>query len=161
MGRLCCLFCGSHAKPSKPVLTPLLFPPLLHSQRPRYSLWDFSRIDIAPGAPKTRTLQVPMGDVPLHIRGGTIVPMQQPGAVTRDVRLSPVTLVMALPPRPTRGGMDVDLGPLSPHALDEACGSAHLHNVGRLVSCGYLFMDSGEDVAITPDNSLQVRLGVV
>jgi hypothetical protein len=105
------------------------------------------------------TLPAPLGHVPLHIRGGTVAPMQPTASVARDVRLAPVTLVVALPARPTQGGMDVDLGPLSPHALDEACGSAHGRHVGDLVACGYLFMDSGTEVDITPDNSLQVRCG--
>jgi hypothetical protein len=95
-----------------------------------------------------------MGDVALHLRGGTIVPMQQqhPAMVTRDVRLSPVTLVVALPS--AREGIDTSL---LPYAMEETCEAAHQSHSDKLVSCGYMFMDSGDDVTVTADNAVQVN----
>jgi hypothetical protein len=94
-----------------------------------------------------------MGDVALHLRGGTVVPMQHtPAGVTGDVRLSPVTLVVALPSGPAAGNTS-----LPPYALEETCEAAHQSHSEKLVSCGYLFMDSGEDIAMTADNSAQVN----
>lgn len=42
-------------------------------------------------------LDVPVGDIPVFFRGGAIVPMQRYANVTRDVRYSPVTLLVTLP----------------------------------------------------------------
>jgi hypothetical protein len=93
-----------------------------------------------------------MGDVALHLRGGTIVPMQQqPAMVTRDVRLSPVTLVVALPS--AASARDTSL---HPYALEETCGAARQTHSDKLVSCGYMFMDSGDDITVTAQNSVQV-----
>ncbi|KAF6262255.1 glycosyl hydrolases family 31-domain-containing protein [Scenedesmus sp. NREL 46B-D3] len=46
--------------------------------------------------PTMQSLHVPVGDVPLHVRGGSIVPMQRAASLTDEVRKSPVTLVVAL-----------------------------------------------------------------
>lgn len=103
---------------------------------------------------KVRKLRVPLGDVPLHLRGGTIVPMQKrPALVARDVRLLPVTLVVALP---SAASIEA-VGPVPAYALEESCNAARAQNLGRRVACGNLFMDSGEDLAVSTDNSVQVR----
>jgi hypothetical protein len=47
--------------------------------------------------PATVELAAPLGHVPVHLRGGTITPMQQAAMTTRDVRASNITLVLALP----------------------------------------------------------------
>lgn len=39
-----------------------------------------------------------MGEVGVHITAGTILPMQQPALLTEDVKVSNLTLVVALPP---------------------------------------------------------------
>lgn len=95
-----------------------------------------------------------MGDVALHLRGGTIVPMQQQSAlVARDVRLAPITLVVALPaPASTQ-----DKTSTPAYGLEEHCAGMRAFHPGKQVSCGYVFMDSGEDVSISPDTSVQVR----
>jgi hypothetical protein len=94
-----------------------------------------------------------LGDVPLHLRGGTIVPMQKrPALVARDVRLSPLTLVVALP---TSAATEA-VGPVPAYALEETCNAARALNPGRRVACGNLFMDSGDDIAVSTDNSVQV-----
>ena len=61
-----------------------------------YNLFDNTTVD-AHDAGKPVMLDLPMGHVGVHMRGGTILPMQQPALVTADVRASPLTLVVALP----------------------------------------------------------------
>jgi alpha-glucosidase (family GH31 glycosyl hydrolase) len=38
-----------------------------------YSLFDYSRLE---GTGANQTLEVPQGQIPVHVRGGSIVPMQ-------------------------------------------------------------------------------------
>lgn len=85
----------------------------------------------------------------------------QPALVARDVRLSPITLVVALPSGSTAGDIETSMsgGPVPAHALDEACNAARGMNADKLVSCGYVFMDSGDEIAVGTDNSMQVSLG--
>lgn len=48
-------------------------------------------------AGKEVTLDAPLGDTPLHVLAGSIIPMQQPGHLTTaDSRASPLTLLVAL-----------------------------------------------------------------
>lgn len=119
-----------------------------------YSAWDYSRLDMPQGAPVK--LRVPVGDIAVHYRGGSIIPMQQYAPVTKDVRLSPITLVIALPAQPSTGSLS-STGPLPPYALEQTCAAAHARSPGQLVSCGHLFMDGGEDISVSTDNSVQVR----
>lgn len=83
------------------------------------------------------------------------MPMQEPALITRDVRLSPITLVVAMPSQPCTGPLGFS-GPLPPYVHEESCANVYSRNRGTLVSCGYIFMDSGEDVDISVDNSMQV-----
>jgi hypothetical protein len=85
----------------------------------------------------------------------------KPALVARDVRLSPITLVVALPSGSTAGDIESSMsgGPAPAHALDEACNAARGMNADKLVSCGYVFMDSGDEIAVGTDNSMQVSLG--
>jgi hypothetical protein len=76
---------------------------------------------------------------------------QQPALVTRDVRLSPVTLVVALPSAADNASA------VRAYALEESCNAARAQYHGKRVACGYLFMDSGDEIAVTADNSIQVR----
>lgn len=120
----------------------------------RYSAWDFSKIEVD-GTNTRQKLDVPLGDVPVHIRGGTIVPMQSPALVTRDVRLAPVSLVVALSHQPCSNPLGFT-GPLPPYVHEETCANVYSRNRGQLVSCGYVFMDGGEDLDISTENSVQV-----
>jgi hypothetical protein len=101
---------------------------------------------------------VPYGDIAVHLRGGTIVPMQEPALVTRDVRLSPITLVVALPAPRQASSASSAVGALPPYSQDEACAGAYSRSPDQLVSCGYIFMDSGEELQVTRDNSIQVSM---
>ena len=66
-----------------------------------YSLWDGTSVDAGDGG-TTRTLPALLGDVPVHARGGSIVPVQRPALVTRDVRTSPLRFLVHLPSRVSR-----------------------------------------------------------
>lgn len=118
-----------------------------------YSAWDYTRMDMPQGGPVK--LHVPVGDIAVHYRGGSIIPMQQYAPVTKDLRLSPITLVITLPSQPSTGSVSGP-GPVPPYALEPACASVHASNPGKLVSCGFLFMDGGEDITVSTDNSVQV-----
>lgn len=61
-----------------------------------HSIWDNTSVD-AGNTGCIKTLHAPLGDVPVHVRGGSVVPMQQAALVTEDVRSSPLTLLIALP----------------------------------------------------------------
>lgn len=118
-----------------------------------YSAWDYSRLVMPKGAPVK--LRVPVGDIAVHYRGGSIIPMQQYAPVTKDVRLSPITLVIALPAQPSTGSLTGG-GSVPPYALEQTCAAAHARSPGQLVSCGFLFMDGGDDINVSTDNSVQV-----
>ncbi|KAI0018569.1 family 31 glycosyl hydrolase [Xylariomycetidae sp. FL0641] len=42
------------------------------------------------------TIDAPLGHIPLYLRGGKVVPMQEPGMTTKAVRASPWSLLVAL-----------------------------------------------------------------
>lgn len=62
-----------------------------------YSLWDDSIVDVASGG-SWRKLAAPLGEVPLHVRGGAVIPMQDAEMTTAAVHSSPLTLLVALAP---------------------------------------------------------------
>lgn len=118
-----------------------------------YSVWDYSQLSVPKG--QEVELDLPLGEIGAHLRGGAVVPMQQYHQVTRDLRLSAITLVVALPSDVATGTKDVS-GPLPPYYQEETCAAAHGKNAGQLVSCGLLYMDKGDNVVVSPDNSVQV-----
>lgn len=75
--------------------------------------------------------------------------------VTREVRLAPVSLLVTLPAEPA--GKRGSAGPIPPYAQEEVCAAAHARNAGQLVSCGLLYMDQGDNIEVTPENTVQVR----
>jgi hypothetical protein len=120
----------------------------------RYSAWDYSKTEVP--KPKSRKLDIPLGDVAVHYRGGAVIPMQRYANVTRDVRFSPVTLVVTLPldvSGPAKEGKT--LQGVAPYANEEACAAVHAANAGRLVSCGLLYADS-DSVEVNSNNTVQV-----
>eukprot|EP00878_Enallax_costatus_P002700 GHUV01002888.1.p1 GENE.GHUV01002888.1~~GHUV01002888.1.p1 ORF type:complete len:873 (+),score=203.93 GHUV01002888.1:194-2812(+) len=120
-----------------------------------YSAWDYSQLSVAKG--QDVELNLPLGEIGVHFRGGAVIPMQQYAQVTRDIRLSAVTLVVTLPAEVATGTKGAS-GPLPPYYQEETCAAAHGKNAGQLVSCGVLYMDKGDNVLVTPDNTLQVSL---
>jgi hypothetical protein len=99
-------------------------------------------------------MEVPLGDIAVHYRGGAVIPMQPYAKVTRDIRLAPVTLLVTLPAEPARKSEAA--GPLPPYAHEEVCTAARAENEGQLVSCGLLYMDKGDDLQVSADNTVQV-----
>ncbi|KAF8062770.1 Alpha-glucosidase [Scenedesmus sp. PABB004] len=126
-----------------------------------YSAWDYSRLSVPAG--RVVQLAAPLGEVPVHFRGGAVLATQPARAlVTRDVRFTPVTLVVTLPAAPSgpRGaaagrGAAPRRRALAPYELEPECAAAHAANPGHLVSCGLLYQDD-DALAVTPDNSLLV-----
>lgn len=115
----------------------------------RYNAWNYNRLDSS-GQFIRHT--VPMGDIAVHYRGGSIIPMQPYANLTKIVRYTPITLVVTLPAHPS----GTPGAPLPPYHTEEACAAVHAAHPGQLVSCGVLFMDTPDDTDITPGNSVEV-----
>jgi hypothetical protein len=120
----------------------------------RYDAWKYTRLD---SSGQFIRHNVPMGDIAVHFRGGSIIPMQPYANLTKIVRYTPVTLVVTLPAHPS----GTPGAPLPPYATEEACAAVHAAHPGQLVSCGVLFMDTPDDTDVTPGNSVEVRDGLV
>uniref|UniRef100_A0A383WFG9 Maltase n=1 Tax=Tetradesmus obliquus TaxID=3088 RepID=A0A383WFG9_TETOB len=119
-----------------------------------YSAWDYIKTEV-PKA-KARKLDIPLGDVAVHYRGGAIIPTQRYANITRDVRYSPVTLIVTLPLEVSAPAKDnKTLQGVAPYANEEACAAVHAANAGRLVSCGLLYADS-DTVEVNNNNTVQV-----
>lgn len=58
-----------------------------------YDIFSYDRVV----GGKTQTLQAPLGQVPVHMRAGAIIPLQEPALTSAQVRTSPFTLLVALP----------------------------------------------------------------
>jgi alpha-glucosidase len=59
-----------------------------------YDWYTQTAFDAEPGV--NETIYAPLGHIPVFVRGGSVLPMQQPAQVTRDVRNSPWSLLVAL-----------------------------------------------------------------
>ncbi|WIA20052.1 hypothetical protein OEZ85_005917 [Tetradesmus obliquus] len=120
-----------------------------------YNAWDLTRMDVTTGGHVA--LDVPLGEVAVHLRGGAVIPMQPYANVTRDVRYAPVTLIVTLPAQQSSGSQAAATaqGPLPPHVLDEPCAAALARHAGQLVSCGLLYSD-GDTLQVSEDNTVQV-----
>lgn len=118
----------------------------------RYNAWNYTRLD---SSGQFIRHHIPLGDVAVHYRGGSIIPVQPYANLTRIVRYTPVTLVVTIPAHPsgTAGA------PLPPYANEEACAAVHAAHAGQFVSCGVMFMDTVDDTDITAGNSVEVRAG--
>lgn len=117
----------------------------------RYNAWNYTRLD---SSGQFIRHNIPMGDVAVHYRGGSIIPTQPYANLTRVVRYTPVTLLVTIPAHPS----GTPGAPLAPYATEEACAAVHAAHAGQLVSCGVLFMDTPDDVDITPGNSVEVSM---
>jgi hypothetical protein len=120
----------------------------------RYSAWDYTKTEVP--KPAARELDIPLGNVAVHYRGGAIIPMQRYANVTRDVRYTPITLIVTLPLEVSgakRAGKTISA--VAPYANEAECAAVHASNAGRLVSCGLLYADR-DTVEVNSNNTVQV-----
>jgi len=87
-----------------------------------YSLWDYSQQN----GPATATLQAPLGDIPVHVRGGAVVAMQQQENTTHGVRRSPLTLVVALPAAAVGAAVAKASDKVTDEAVSEVAGAENV-----------------------------------
>ncbi|KAJ3562776.1 hypothetical protein NPX13_g8438 [Xylaria arbuscula] len=75
-----------------------------------YDWYEKTRIeDVEDG--QNVTISAPLGHIPVFVRGGSVVPMQEPGLTTAAVRASPWSLLVALDAKgEASGGLYVDDG---------------------------------------------------
>ena len=74
-----------------------------------YDWYNQSAIDVPRGA--NVTIDAPLGHIPVYIRGGYVLPLQEPAMVTRDARKNPWGLIVALGLEgAARGNLYVDDG---------------------------------------------------
>ena len=59
-----------------------------------YDWYNQTAVSARPG--ENRTIEAPLGHIPLYVRGGSIVPMQQPGYTTAECRKGAWSLLVAL-----------------------------------------------------------------
>lgn len=59
-----------------------------------YDWYTRTAVDAQPGFNKT--IQAPLGHIPVYVRGGSILPMQEPALTIRDARQTPWALLAAL-----------------------------------------------------------------
>ncbi|KAK9804037.1 hypothetical protein WJX73_006346 [Symbiochloris irregularis] len=91
-----------------------------------HALWNGSAdIDASKGG-KHQTLNTPLGETNVHVRGGSVLSMQEAALTTAAVRASPLSLLVALP------------------SLEElqALEGRHMHQA-QLIAEGSLYVDDG------------------
>ncbi|KAJ5928667.1 Glycoside hydrolase family 31 [Penicillium verhagenii] len=59
-----------------------------------YDWYNHTAVDAQPGV--NTTISAPLGHIPVFVRGGSIIPMQEPALTTRDARNSPWSLLTSL-----------------------------------------------------------------
>ena len=67
-----------------------------------YNWYTQTAVDAEPGV--NTTIPAPLGHIPVFVRGGSIIPMQNPALTTRDSRNSPWSLLTALGSNGTASG---------------------------------------------------------
>lgn len=67
-----------------------------------YDWYTQSVFDAEPGV--NTTISAPLGHIPVFVRGGSILPMQEPALITRDARKTPWALLTALSGNGTASG---------------------------------------------------------
>lgn len=74
-----------------------------------YDWYNRTAVKAEPG--KNTTIEAPLGHIPVYIRGGHVLPVQEPALTTRDSRKNPWGLIIALGLENTaRGSLYVDDG---------------------------------------------------
>lgn len=64
----------------------------------------YTRTQFKAVAGKNTTIDAPLGHIPLYVRGGSVLPMQEPALTTRAARNSPWSLLIALDSKSTAHG---------------------------------------------------------
>jgi len=59
-----------------------------------YDWYTLQKVDVAAG--ENKTISAPLEHMPIHVRGGSIIPIQKAGNTTATSRLSPWSLIIAL-----------------------------------------------------------------
>jgi len=67
-----------------------------------YDWYSQAAVFVSPG--QNVTIPAPLGHIPIYIRGGNVVPIQEPALTTRDARQNPWGLLAALSPEGTASG---------------------------------------------------------
>ncbi|KAF2093517.1 glycoside hydrolase family 31 protein [Rhizodiscina lignyota] len=67
-----------------------------------YDWYTGSAVSASPG--ENKTIEAPLGHIPVYVRGGSILPMQEPGYTTTECRKNPWKLLVALDERGSASG---------------------------------------------------------
>ena len=67
-----------------------------------YDWYSLSAVNAKPG--ENVTIDAPLSHIPVYIRGGNVIPTQEPAMVTRDARKNPWGVIAALSPEGTANG---------------------------------------------------------
>lgn len=67
-----------------------------------YDWYTLAAVDAAPG--ENKTIEAPLGHIPVFVRGGSILPIQKPGYTTTESRKNPWSLLVALSSEGTASG---------------------------------------------------------
>jgi len=128
--------------------------------------------------PTTQKLPAPLGAIPVHLRGGSIVPLQRVDNTTARARRSSTTLLLGLqrPPAPPSAAAatadkphDEGVPPFcveraaqrranlsSSDAPSTSTSNNNTSNASVLIACGSLYVDDGESLEITAPGSALV-----
>ncbi|KAL9620872.1 MAG: hypothetical protein Q9160_004654 [Pyrenula sp. 1 TL-2023] len=71
-----------------------VFPGLIEGTDTYYD-W-YTQTPVAKPAVANTTIDAPLGHIPVYVRGGAVLPLQQPAMVTRDARNTPWSILVAL-----------------------------------------------------------------
>lgn len=108
--------------------------------------------------PATRQLSAPVGAIPLHIRGGGVLPLQHSANTTVRARATPVTLLLALPRpgAPAGEGLPPSCSERAEQRRDQATAGGGVNASDSLMACGLLYLDSGDDPEVGGPGSVLV-----
>lgn len=67
-----------------------------------YDWYTGSAVSAAAG--ENKTIEAPLGHIPVYVRGGSVLPMQEPGYTTKESRQNPWKLLVALDKRGSASG---------------------------------------------------------
>lgn len=71
-----------------------VFPGLVRGEETWYDWYNHTAVPVPSQA--NTTIDAPLGHIPVYVRGGSVLPLQQPALTTRDARKSPWDILVAL-----------------------------------------------------------------